>query len=95
LLPYYTYSTNKWFLEAHAEQHFQGIIMDKIPLLKKLGGQEVVGAHFLSNNLLDYYCELNFGLEKVFRVLRFDYVLGYSSTNKLKQGFTFGINLSL
>jgi hypothetical protein len=95
LLPYYTYSTNKWYLEGHAEHHFLGLMMDKVPLLKKLGAQEIVGVHYLSNDFLDYYCELNFGLEKVLRVLRFDYVLAYSSDNKLRQGFTFGINLSL
>jgi hypothetical protein len=95
LLPYYIYSADKWFVEAHAEHHFNGFIINKIPLIKKLNVQEVVGAHFLSNNKVNYYYEINFGIEKIFKILRFDYVLGYTANAKLKQGFTFGINLSI
>ena len=95
LLPYYTYSTDRWFTEAHAEHHFNGFIINKIPLLKKLKVQEVIGGHFLSNNKVNYYYEVNFGIEKIFKVLRIDYVLGYTANAKLKQGFTFGINMSI
>jgi hypothetical protein len=94
LLPYYTFSADRWFSEVHGEHHFQGIIIGQIPLLKKLKVQEVIGAHFLTSNKLKYYYEINFGIEKIFRVLRFDYVLGYAPDSKLKQGFTFGLNLS-
>ncbi|HOZ86863.1 MAG TPA: DUF5686 and carboxypeptidase regulatory-like domain-containing protein [Bacteroidia bacterium] len=95
LLPYYTYSANEWFVEAHAEHHFNGFIMNKIPLLKKLKVQEVVGVHLLMNNKIDKYYELNFGLENIFGILRVDYVLGYGINNQVKQGFTIGINTNL
>ena len=95
LLPYYQYSADVWYLEAHAEQHFRGSILTKIPLLKKLPVQEVLGVHFLRNNRSKAnYVELNFGLERIFKVLRFDYVLAYSGEQHLKSGFTFGLNLS-
>lgn len=94
LLPYYTFSADRWFSEVHAEHHFQGFIIGQIPLLKKLKMQEVVGAHFLTSNKLKYYYEINFGMEKIFRILRFDYVLAYAPSKKFKQGFTLGINLS-
>ncbi|MBI2722509.1 MAG: carboxypeptidase-like regulatory domain-containing protein [Bacteroidetes bacterium] len=93
LLPYYTYSADKWFTEAHAEHHFNGFIINKIPLIKKLKVQEVVGGHFMASNKLDYYYEINFGLEKLFKVIRIDYVLGYAPDAKIKQGFTIGINM--
>lgn len=95
LLPYYTFSANKWYAEAHAEHHFQGLLINTLPLIKKLKVQEVMGAHLMSSNLLKYYCELNFGLEKIFKVLRVDYVLAYAPDTKLNQGFTIGLNLSL
>lgn len=95
LLPYYTFSADRWYSEVHAEHHFQGLIINQLPLLKKLNIQEVVGGHFLTSNKLSYYYEINFGLEKIFKVIRFDYVLGYSADNRFKQGFTFGLNLSL
>lgn len=93
LLPYYTYSADKWFTEAHVEHHFNGFIINKIPLIKKLKVQEVIGGHFMASNKLDYYYEINFGLEKLFKVIRIDYVLGYAPDAKLKQGFTIGINM--
>jgi len=94
LLPYYTFSADRWFSEVHAEHHFQGFLISQVPLIRKLKIQEVVGAHFLTSNRLQYYYELNFGIEKIFRVIRFDYVLGYAPDSKLKQGFTFGLNLT-
>lgn len=95
LLPYYTYSADKWFAEAHGEHHFNGFLISKIPLVRKLKVQEVVGGHFLASNKLDYYYEVNFGLEKIFKIVRIDYVLSYSPTSpKPKQGFTIGINSS-
>jgi hypothetical protein len=95
LLPYYSFSADRWYAEAHAEQHFQGFIINQVPLLKKLNIQEVIGGHFLASNKLKYYYEVNFGIEKIFRVIRFDYVLGYAPNSKFKQGFTLGLNLSL
>lgn len=95
LLPYYTFSADQWFTEAHAEHHFNGFIINKIPLLKKLKIQEVVGGHLLMSNKLKQYYEINFGLENIFNVLRIDYVLGYGINNKVNSGFTIGINTNL
>jgi len=90
LLPYYTYSANKWFVEAHAEHHFNGFILNKIPLIRRIKMQEVVGAHLLMNNAINQYYEVNFGLERIFNVIRLDYILGYGIANKVRQGFTVG-----
>lgn len=92
LLPYYTFSTKQWYVEAHAEHHFNGFIINKIPLIKKLKVQEIVGGHFLANDKLSNYYEINFGLDKIFKIIRFDYVLGYAPNSNFKQGFTIGIN---
>lgn len=95
LLPYYTFSADQWFSEAHAEHHFNGFIINKIPIFKQLKIQEVVGGHLLMSNRLQQYYEINFGFENIFRVLRIDYVLGYGINNKVNSGFTIGINTSL
>lgn len=94
LLPYYIFSADKWFTEAHGEHHFNGLIVNTLPLIRKLKVQEVVGAHVLRSNKLDYYYEVNFGLEKIFKVIRVDYVLGYAPNTQFKQGLTLGLNLS-
>lgn len=93
LLPYYTYSTKQWYAEAHAEHHFNGFIFNKIPILKKSRIQEVIGGHVLFNDKLDQYYEVNFGIEKIFQIIRVDYVLGYGPYNAFKQGFLIGLGL--
>lgn len=95
LLPYYEYSANQWYAEAHAEHHFNGFLFNAIPLVKKLKAQEVVGAHFLFNNALNQYYEINFAIENIFGFLRIDYVLAYGIHNKIGSGFTIGINSRL
>lgn len=92
LLPYYKYSTEFWFAEAHAEHHFNGFIFNKIPLLKKSRIQEVVGGHILFNDKMDQYYEINFGIERILEILRFDYVLSYGPYGKFSQGFLIGID---
>ncbi len=94
LLPYYTYSTNKEYIELHAEHHFNGFIFNKIPLLKKTKIQEVVGGHALFSDKLKNYYELNFALENIFKVVRFDYVLAYGINSKVSNGFLIGLGIS-
>ncbi len=95
LLPYYTYSADKWFVESHAEHHFNGFIVNKIPVVKKLPIQEVAGFHLLMSNKLEQYYEINFGIENIFNAIRLDYVLGYGINKKISSGFTIGINTNL
>ena len=93
LLPYYMYSTNKEYVEIHAEHHFNGFIFNKIPLLKKTKIQEVVGGHALFNDKLSNYYEVNFGLENIFKIIRFDYVLAYGINGKVSNGFLIGLGI--
>lgn len=95
LLPYYTYSTRNWYAEAHAEHHFNGFIFNKIPLVKRLNLQEVLGGHLLMNDRLSQYYELSFGIENIFNFLRVDYALGYGIGNKVRSGLMIGLNMSL
>ncbi len=93
ILPYYTYSTNKWYAEAHAEHHFNGFIFNKIPLLKKTRIQEVVGGHVLFNDKVNQYVEVNFGLEHILQIIRVDYVISYGPSNAFNQGFLIGLGI--
>jgi hypothetical protein len=94
LLPYYRYSADLWYAEFHAEHQFRGFLIGFIPLIKRLRVQEVAGVHVLSNNRLPYYYELNFGLERIFRVIRADYVAAFSPDQSIRHGFTVGLKLS-
>ena len=47
-LPYYALSTNDSYLEMHAEHDFNGFLLGRVPLLKKLNFNLILGAHALS-----------------------------------------------
>ncbi|HEX7757552.1 MAG TPA: DUF5686 family protein, partial [Niabella sp.] len=64
-----TFPVFKRFYEAHYLHEFNGAILNKIPIFKKIGLREVVGAGFLiapERNLR--YGELYAGIERVIKI---------------------------
>jgi hypothetical protein len=92
LLPYYGLSTKNWYAEFHTEHHFNGFIVNKIPLAKKLYIQEVVGFKALVNDRVDRYFEVNFALKNILRFVRLDYVMSFKENNQLGKGFLIGFS---
>tara|TARA_B100000809_G_scaffold264918_1_gene322132 strand:+ start:1365 stop:3821 length:2457 start_codon:yes stop_codon:yes gene_type:complete len=82
-LPYYAASTNDSYLEMHAEHDFNGFLLGKVPLLKKLNFNLVIGAHALATPENKPYQEYTVGLDNIgwgkFRFLRIDYLRSYQS----------------
>ncbi|HEY1025041.1 MAG TPA: DUF5686 family protein [Sphingobacteriaceae bacterium] len=69
-LDYYTYSTNEKYLEAHYEHNFSGLITRRIPFLRKLKLEEIVGGAYLGQPQATYK-EIYFGLQRL--MFRVDY----------------------
>lgn len=90
LLDYYKYSTQDRYLEGHFEHHFNGFIMNGFPLINKLKSQLVASAHYLWTPTSLNYLELGVGLEHIFKVIRFDFVVGLQEGNQISSGFRFG-----
>jgi len=82
-LPYYSMSTNKSYMELHAEHDFNGFLLGKIPLINKLNFNLIAGAHFLSTPDNKPYQEYTIGIDNIgwgkFRFLRIDYLRSYQS----------------
>ncbi len=76
-LPYYTYSTTDTYFEGHFEHHFNGFLTNSIPLFKRLNWHLVGGAHLLYTERSKEYLELTVGLEKVFKIVRVDFVSSF------------------
>ncbi|HEY9170113.1 MAG TPA: DUF5686 and carboxypeptidase regulatory-like domain-containing protein [Lutibacter sp.] len=94
LMPYYNFSTNKSYAEFHAEHNFKGYLLNKIPLINKLGFELVVGGHALLTKDKKPYAEYSIGLNNLglgkLRFLRLDYVK--SNYNGVSQnGLVFGL----
>ena len=83
LLPYYAASTNDSYSETHIEHNDKGYFMNKIPLLKYLRSQLVLGFHNLAVPDRKPYQEFSVGLDNLgfgkFRFLRLDYVRSYQN----------------
>jgi hypothetical protein len=91
IMNYYANSTNDRYIELHAEHYFGGFIINKIPFVRNLKFQEVIGAHYLYTPSAGNYLETHVGIEKILRVLRIDghwRLAGQSYTN-------FGVTLQL
>jgi len=98
LCDYYVFSTTKPFFEAHAEHHFNGFLVNKLPLLRKARLQEVLGVHYLLCNQNTNYAELSIGIEHIGLgdfmpgFLRIDYVSSFTTVyGQLRHGIRFGL----
>lgn len=84
-LDFYLYNTNQHYLEAHLEHNFAGLITNKIPLIRKLKLEEVVGVNYLTQPLKKNYKEFYFGLQRL--IFRATYGFAYDGNKKVQQGF--------
>lgn len=95
LLPYYMLSTTENYMESHAEHHFNGFIMNRLPLLKHLKSTLVIGHHIAAIEGQAPYQEFSVGLDRLgfgkFKVFRIDYVRSYQGTNFNTDGIMFGL----
>lgn len=90
-LPYYAASTNQYYVQVHAEQHFHGFILNKIPLIKKLKWQVVGGVHYLYEPTYGNYWEVTAGIENIFQIIRVDFIAPFRERDV--QQFTFRFQL--
>jgi len=102
MLPYYDFSTREQFFEGHIQHNFQGFLLNKIPLIKKLQWHLVAGYKHLaipSNTYQEFHLGLdNIGI-KVFRLFRVDAVwstnLNPEIVGKYELGIIGGLKLDL
>ncbi|MDB5196087.1 MAG: hypothetical protein JWP88_457, partial [Flaviaesturariibacter sp.] len=96
LVPAYYFSTvNRFYSAVYTEHHFNGLITNKIPLIKNLKWNLVGGANALYIQPDRYYLEPFIGLENIFRILRVDYVVGLEKGGKARSEIRFGLQSSL
>ncbi|WP_448701485.1 DUF5686 and carboxypeptidase regulatory-like domain-containing protein [Mucilaginibacter sp. AW1-3] len=89
-LDYYTYSTDKKYFEAHYEHNFGGYFLGKVPYIRALNIEEIIGGSYLTNELLPSYKEYYIGLKRT--ALRLDYGFSYGKNLPVLQGFRFTYN---
>jgi len=84
LLDFYTFSTNESFIEGHFEHNFNMRFTNKIPLIRKLKMEEVLGGAYLYQPQKEQYYEIYAGLRRL--MFRVDYAFSFNKIGKLNQG---------
>jgi hypothetical protein len=81
LLPYYSFSTNKQYMEGHLEHNFNGFVLNRIPILKHINAHLILSGKLLATSDNQPYSEFgialgNLGFKK-FKFLRVGYAQNY------------------
>jgi hypothetical protein len=84
-LDFYQFSTKKEYIEAHIEHNFSGLFTNKIPLLRKIKLEEVLGASYLTQPDKKDYKEFYFGLQRL--IFRATYGFAYDGNKRVEHGF--------
>ncbi len=93
LAPYYANSTTAAFYTVgHIEQHFNGMITNKIPLLRNLQWNLVAGSNAFYVNRNNNYVEVFGGLENILKIFRVDVVASYLNGKTGQVGVRLGMD---
>lgn len=84
-LPFYTYSTSSAFVEAHYQHNFSGSILRRVPWVRKLKIEEIIGANYLTTRGNNNYSEFYVGIQRL--VFRVDYGISFMGDKRYLQGF--------
>lgn len=95
---YYDFSNkDKLYGEAHIEYHLNGLLSNKIPLLRQARFYLLFGGNAFYGSNGDYYTEAFVGIDnigwKLVRLLRVDFVQSWDSFSGHNSGVRFGLNL--
>ncbi|RXG11973.1 carboxypeptidase-like protein [Leeuwenhoekiella aestuarii] len=95
LLPYYDFSTNNSYFEGHLEHNFKGFVLGKIPGIRALNANLILGGHSLLTQENKPYYEFSAGIGNLgfgkLKFLRIDYVRSINGPNK-DGAFMFGLS---
>ena len=91
--PYYENSTTaSLYGEGHIEHHFNGMLTNKIPLLRNLQWNLIVGSNALYVNQTNNYVEIFAGLENIFKLFRVDVIGSYINGKTGQVGVRVGLD---
>ncbi|OAV43574.1 DUF5686 and carboxypeptidase regulatory-like domain-containing protein [Lewinella sp. 4G2] len=95
LLPYYAESTNEEYLEVYAHYQFRKFLLTQITELNLFGLREDLFVNYLYTPTSDNYTEVGYSLDKIFRVLRLEFVASFRDGQYDDFGVRFGVATSL
>ncbi len=92
IAPFYAYSTNAHnYYALFVEYALNGLITNKIPLVKKLNTQLIVGSNTIYINKDKHYTEIFSGIDNILKFFRVDYIVGFQPNVRTSYGIRIGI----
>jgi len=85
--PYFLSNASRFYSHLFFEHHFNGLITNKIPGIRKLKWNLVAGTNALFFAPRRHYIETFVGLENIFRIFRVDFIYGMEDNGRTRQGF--------
>jgi hypothetical protein len=94
LAPYYANSTkDRFFATGHLEWHLNGLLTNKIPLVRRWNWGLVTGANAFFVDADRHYVEGFVGIENILKSIRLDWVTGYDAqTNRTRSRIIIGFS---
>ncbi|GAA4329412.1 DUF5686 and carboxypeptidase regulatory-like domain-containing protein [Flaviaesturariibacter amylovorans] len=90
--PYYFSNASRFYTALFLEHHFNGLLTNKIPVIRKLKWNLVAGANALYYGSGRHYIEPFVGLENILRLFRVDYIYGIESNGLRRSELRFGLS---
>lgn len=96
LLPFYQYSTDKYYLQINFRHHFNGYVFDKIPLINKTPLRLTIGSSALYVPDKGFYIEPYIGIENFkigpIHLFDIDYAFSFDKNGLRDHGIVFRIS---
>ena len=93
LLPFYEFSTQKSFVDAHINWQSRRLILKHLPVIKNSSVSENLFVNFLSTPEMKNYMEAGYGLRQLFLLLNIEGVAGFENGKFRSAGIRVSINL--
>jgi hypothetical protein len=94
LMPFYQYSTQNRFAEAHAEWLSRRLILKLLPLLKHSSVSEKMFVNYLISPEINDHIEVGYGINNIFLLLNIEAVAGFENGKFRSSAIKVSFNLN-
>ncbi|MCD8540433.1 MAG: DUF5686 family protein [Leadbetterella sp.] len=88
---YYRYSTRGAYVKFHAINEFRKLLITQIPVARFAGLKEDLFINYLKTPAKKNYLEAGYGIDGIFRLLRFEVITAFEQGMKQRWGWQVGI----
>ncbi len=88
---YYRYSTRGAYVKFHAINEFRKLLVTQIPVARFIGLKEDLFINYLKTPAKKNYLEAGYGIDGIFKLLRFEVITAFEKGMKQRWGWQIGI----